>query len=127
MALIFPILTQFDDRAAKKADTTFGKLGKKFAAVFSVGAVVKFSKASVKAFQEAEKEAAQLRAQLESVNLGFAAPLLDDYIDRLELLSGRSGQDLTLAFNSLSQATGDVTTAQNLLNTALDISAATGK
>lgn len=127
MALIFPILTQFDDKAAKKADKTFGALGKKFAALFSVAAVTKFTKASIKAFSEAEKEAAQLRATLEAVNLGFAAPLLNDYIDRLELLTGKTGGDLTRAFTTLSQATGDVTTAQNLLNLALDTSAATGK
>ena len=127
MALVFPILTQFDDRAAKKADKTFGALGKKFAALFSVGAVVKFGKESVKAFQEAEREAALLRSQLEAINLGFASPLINDYIDNLELLSGVSGGDLTNAFLSLSQATNDVTTAQELLNVALDISAATGK
>ena len=127
MALIFPILTQFDDKAAKKADKTFGALGKKFAAVFSVAAITKFTKASIKAFSEAEKEAAQLRAQLEAVNLGFAAPLLNDYIDRLELLTGKAGGDLTRAFNTLSQATGDVTTAQDLLNVSLDVAAATGK
>lgn len=127
MALIFPILTQFDDKAAKKADKTFGALGKKFAALFSVAAVTKFTKASIKAFAEAEKEAQQLRSTLEAVNLGFAAPLLNDYIDRLELLTGKTGGDLTRAFTTLSQATGDVTTAQNLLNLALDTSAATGK
>lgn len=127
MALVFPILTEFNDKGAKKADTAFAKLGKRFAAAFSVATVVKFTKASVQAFAEAEKEAALLRSQLEAINLSFAAPLLDDYIDRLELLSGRTGRDLTFAFNSLSQATNDVTTAQNLLNTALDISAATGK
>jgi len=46
MALVFPILTQFDDRAAKKADKAFTKLGKKFATVFSVGAVVRSRKRS---------------------------------------------------------------------------------
>jgi hypothetical protein len=127
MALIFPILTQFDDRAAKKADTAFTKLGKKFAAVFSVAAVVKFGKESVRAFQEAEKEAAQLRSQLEAVNLAFASDFVDDYIDNLALLSGITGGNLNRAFITLSQGTEDVTTAQKLLNAALDISAGTSK
>lgn len=127
MALIFPILTQFDDRAAKKADKTFGTLGRKFAAVFSVAAVTKFGKASVRAFMEAEKEAAQLRATLEAVNLGFASPLINEYIDNLELLSGKTGGELTRAFTSLSQATGDATTAQELLTLSLDVAAGTGK
>ena len=69
-----------------------------------MAAVTKFTKASIKAFAEAEKEAQQLRSTLEAVNLGFAAPLLNDYIGRLELLTGKTGGDLTRAFTTLSQA-----------------------
>ena len=127
MAIRFPIVTTFDDKAVGKADKAFSALGKKFAAIFSVGAVIKFGKDSVKAFQDAEKEANLLRAQLESINLGFASPFVNQYIDNLALLSGISGGILTDAFNSLSQATEDVTTAQRLLNTALDVAAGTGK
>jgi len=127
VAINFPIVTTFDDKATKKADKAFSSLGRKFAAVFSVTAAVKFGKASVRAFQDAEKEAAQLRSQLEAINLGFAAPLVNEYIDNLALLSGVTGRDLTNAFISLSQATEDTTDAQDLLNVALDISAATGK
>ena len=127
MAINFPIVTTFDDKATKKADKAFGALGRKFAAVFSVAAVIKFGKESVRAFQEAEKEAALLRSQLEAINLGFASPLVNEYIDNLALLSGVTGGDLTNAFVSLSQATEDATTAQELLSTALDISAGTGK
>ncbi len=122
MAIRFPIVTTFDDKAVGKADKAFSALGKKFAAIFSVGAVIKFGKDSVKAFQDAEKEANLVRTQLESINLGFASPFVNQYIDNLALLSGVSGGVLTDAFNSLSQATEDVTTAQKLLNTALDIS-----
>jgi len=127
VAINFPIVTTFDDKATKKADQAFSALGRKFAAVFSVAAVVKFGKESVKAFQEAEKEANLLRAQLESINLGFASPFVNQYIDNLALLTGISGGELTDAFNRLSQATEDVTTAQQLLNTSLDIAAGTGK
>ena len=127
MAIRFPIVTTFDDKAVGKADKAFSALGKKFAAIFSVGAVIKFGKDSVKAFQDAEKEANLLRTQLESINVGFASPFVNQYIDNLALLSGVSGGVLTDAFNSLSQATEDVTTAQKLLNTALDISAGTSK
>jgi len=127
MAIRFPIVTTFDDKAVGKADKAFSALGKKFAAIFSVGAVIKFGKDSVKAFQDAEKEANLLRTQLESINLGFASPFVNQYIDNLALLSGVSGGVLTDAFNSLSQATEDVTTAQKLLNTALDISAGASK
>jgi hypothetical protein len=127
VAINFPIVTTFDDKATKKADKAFSTLGRKFAAVFSVAAVVKFGKASVKAFNDSQREAALLATQLEAVNLGFASPLLNDFIDKLELTSGLAGKDLTNAFISLSQATGDATTAQNILTTALDVSLGTGK
>ena len=127
MAINFPIVTTFDDKATKKADKAFGALGKKFAAVFSVAAVVKFGKASVRAFSDSQKEAALLATQLNSVNLGFSSPFINEFIDKLELASGVAGKDLTNAFVSLSQATGDATTAQKILTTALDVSLGTGK
>lgn len=127
MAINFPIVTTFDDKATKKADKAFSTLGRKFAAVFSIAAVVKFGKASVKAFSDSQKEAALLTTQLNSVNLGFSSPFINEFIDKLELASGVAGGDLTNAFVSLSQATGDATTAQKILTTALDVSLGTGK
>jgi hypothetical protein len=127
VAINFPIVTTFDDKATKKADKAFGALGRKFAAVFSVAAVVKFGKASIKAFSDSQKEAALLATQLNSVNLGFSSPFINEFIDKLELASGVAGGDLTNAFISLSQATGDASTAQKILTTALDVSLGTGK
>ena len=94
-------------------------------AAFSVRAVVNFGKESVKAFQDAEKEAAQLRTQLDSLNLGFAAPFIGQFIDKLALATGKAGGELNAAFISLSQGTQNVTDAQKLLNVALDVSAGT--
>lgn len=118
------------DKAAKATtglEKTFKKLGKTIAGVFAAREIIRFARASVNAFAEAEREANQLRSQLIGINLEFATPSLDNYIDKLELLTGRTGGELVPAFNSLSQATQDITTAQNLLNLALDVSAATGK
>lgn len=119
----------FDDagRATSKLGGQFDVLGKRLAAAFSIAAITKFAKASIRAFGEAEQEAAQLRTQLKGLNLEFASPYLNRYMDTLSLATGRSGRELTSSFILLSQATGDVTTAQNLLSTAMDISAATGK
>lgn len=127
MAINFPIVTTFDDKALKKADDAFTKLGKTFIGLFSVQKVYQFSKASVRAFADSTREAQLLASQLESVNLGFASPYLNEFIDKLALATGKSGGDLTNAFVALSQATGDATTAQKLLATALDVSMATGK
>ena len=127
MAINFPIVTTFDERAVKKADKAFTALGKTFIGVFSVAKVVQFSKASVRAFAESQKEAQLLATQLESINLGFASPYLNEFIDKLALATGKTGGELTNAFVALSQATGDATTAQKILSTALDVSMGTGK
>jgi hypothetical protein len=115
------------EKSSKKQDKVLGALGKRLAAAFSIAAVVNFGKASVKAFQESQKEANRLRTQLDSLNLGFAQPFLTDFIQKTQLATGISGGVLTDAFNTLSQATNDVTTAQRLLAVSLDISAATGR
>lgn len=127
MAIVFPIVTSYNDKGTKKADDAFTKLGKKFLAVFSVTKVVQFGKASVQAFSDSTKEAQLLATQLNAVNLGFASPFINEFINKLELATGVAGDKLTNAFISLSQATGDATTAQKILSTALDVSLGTGK
>jgi len=127
VAIVFPIVTSYNDKGTKKADDAFTKLGKKFLAVFSVAKVVQFGKASVQAFSDSTKEAQLLATQLNAVNLGFASPFINEFIDKLELATGVAGDKLTNAFISLSQATGDATTAQKILSTALDVSLGTGK
>jgi hypothetical protein len=127
VAIVFPIVTSYNDKGTKKADDAFTKLGKKFLAVFSVTKVVQFGKASVQAFSDSTKEAALLATQLNAVNLGFASPFIDQFLQKLELATGVAGDKLTNAFISLSQATGDASTAQKILTTALDVSLGTGK
>jgi hypothetical protein len=127
VAIVFPIVTSYNDKGTKKADDAFTKLGKKFLAVFSVAKVVQFGKASVQAFSDSTKEAQLLATQLNAVNLGFASPFINDFIGKLELATGVAGDKLTNAFISLSQATGDASTAQKILTTALDVSLGTGK
>ena len=112
-------------KATSKLDKNIKNLAKSLLAAFSVRAIVNFGKESVKAFQDAEKEAAQLRTQLDSLNLGFAAPFIGQFIDKLALATGKAGGELNAAFISLSQGTQNVTDAQKLLNVALDVSAGT--
>lgn len=127
------IASTFKDKGFKQAarastglEAQFKRLARTFVGVFSVQQIVRFGRESVRAFAQAQQEAAQLTTQLKSLNLEFASPFLTKYFDNLALATGRSGQELTSAFVSLSQATDDVTTAQKLLRTAMDISAATG-
>ena len=72
-------------KATSKLDKNIKNLAKSLLAAFSVRAIVNFGKESVKAFQDAEKEAAQLRTQLDSLNLSFAAPFIGQFIDNLAL------------------------------------------
>lgn len=127
------IASTFKDKGFKQAarastglEAQFKRLARTFVGVFSVQQIVRFGRESVRAFSQAQQEAAQLTTQLKSLNLEFASPFLVKYFDNLSLATGRSGQELTSAFVSLSQATDDVTTAQKLLRTAMDVSAATG-
>ena len=112
-------------KATTKLDKNIKNLAKGLLAAFSVRSIVNFGKESVKAFQDAEKEAAQLRTQLDSLNLSFAAPFIGQFIDNLALATGKASGELNAAFISLSQGTQNVTDAQKLLNVALDVSAGT--
>jgi hypothetical protein len=115
------------DTATQKLSKSTKNLSKRLIAVFSVTAVLAFGRAVSRTFSDAQKEAKLLENALNGVNLGFAAPFIGQFIDKLALATGKAGGDLTNAFVALSGATGDATTAQKLLNTALDISAGTGK
>jgi hypothetical protein len=132
--VVVNIASEFTGKKAfKEAETATTKLSKgvktlakSLGLAFSVGAVVRFGKQSVKAFSDSQKEAKLLATQLNAVNLGFASPFIGQFIDKLALATGKAGGDLTNAFVSLSQATGDASTAQALLQTALDVSLGTG-
>ena len=115
------------ETATNKLSKTTKNLGKTLVKAFSITAVLAFGRSVARAFNEAQKEAKLLENTLNAVNLGFAAPFINQYIDKLALATGKAGGDLTNAFIALSQATGDATNAQKLLQTALDVSAATGK
>ena len=133
--VVVNIASEFTGKKAfKEAETATSKLskstkslGKTLVKAFSVTAVLAFGRSVARAFNEAQKEAKLLENTLNAVNLGFAAPFINQYIDKLALATGKAGGDLTNAFIALSQATGDATTAQKLLQTALDVSAGTGK
>ena len=115
------------ETATNKLSKSTKSLGKTLVKAFSITAVLAFGRSVARAFNEAQKEAKLLENTLNAVNLGFAAPFINQYIDKLTLATGKAGGELTNAFIALSQATGDATTAQKLLQTALDVSAGTGK
>jgi hypothetical protein len=138
------ILADVDD-LKKKLDTGskdvegFGgkleKFGKVAAAAFAAAAAaaaayaVKIAVDGVKA--AIEDEAAQLRLANALKNVTGATDdqiaSVEKQIGKLSLATGIADDKLRPAFQRLATATGDITKAQDTLNLALDISAATGK
>jgi len=127
VAIKFPIVTTFDDKAVKKADSAFKSLGKTFLGAFSVAKVAQFGKASVKAFMEDEAAASRLAKTVNNLGLGFENARISQFISDLEKASGVTDTDLRPAFQALLTTTGSVAKSQELLGTALNVSAGSGE
>ena len=132
--LIVSAVSTFDNKGLKKGqkeisafDKTVKALGKTFVGVFSAQALFNFSKNAVKAFMADEKAAKSLELQLKNTGFAFSAPAVEYYIANLQKVTGVLDDQLRPAFQQLLTVTGSITKSQQALNTALDISAATGK
>jgi hypothetical protein len=132
-SLVVSALVTWSNKGLKKAekdvsafDKTVKNLGKTFAGVFAASTILNFSKNAVKAFMDDEKAAKSLAVQLNNVGLGFAAPGIELYIKNLERMYGVVAGELRPAFQTLVTVTGDLTASQKALDTALNVSAATG-
>jgi hypothetical protein len=135
MSVIIDIAAEFTgNKAFKKAETSTDKLGKSvknlgrsLGLALSVGAVLAFGKASVKAAMEDEKAQKQLALALKNVGLGRDVAASEAYIQKLSTEFGVVDDQLRPAYQALAVATGDTAQSQKLLMLALDISASTGK
>jgi hypothetical protein len=136
MASIFiDLAAQFTgDKAFKKADSATDKLsknvknlGKALGVTLSVGAVLAFGKAAVKAAAEDEKAQKQLALALKNVGLGRDVAASEEFINKLSREFGVVDDQLRPAYQQLAVATQDTAQSQKLLQLALDISASTGK
>lgn len=123
-------------KAFKQAETSTQKLqrqvanlGRSLGLALGTAAIVKFGKASVKAFAEDDNAARSLAKTLENLGLNtrYAGSELNGYISRLEQQTGVLDDELRPAMDRLLRATGSITKSQELLALALDISAGTGK
>ena len=148
MALAIPIITEFDGKGIGKAITEFKNLesasdkigfaAKNAAKVAAVGfAALAAAGAAVGAVlfkaaeAAAEDQAAQVRlaSQIKATSDATDVQIkgVEDYIDKTQRAVGVADDKLRPAFGRLIAATKDTTKAQDLLNIALDVSAATGK
>ena len=110
--------------AFEKQVKTFAKT---FAAAFSVTTLTRFGREAVKAFAADEAAAKSLEIQLKNTGYQFSSPAVELYIANLQKTTGVLDDQLRPAFQQLLTVTGSITTSQDALNTAMDVSAATGK
>ena len=128
------ITSEYNGKAldkGKKQLTDFEKLthkvGKTLGAAFAVRKIIAFGESAVKAFIESEKAGKALNQTLNNLGMTYKSPAVDMYLNKLSLQVGIVDEQLKPAYNSLLIATHDTAMAQSLLNTALDVSAGTGK
>ena len=133
-ALVVSALATWNGKALTKGkkqisefDKSAQKLGKTFAKVFGSVALVSFGKNAVNAFIDSEKAAAKLRTTVSNLGLEFEQPGIETYLKNLSLQFGIVDENLIPGFQRLLIVTKDVAQAQSLFNTALNVSAGTGK
>jgi hypothetical protein len=117
------------ETATQKLERQVSNLGRSLGLALGTAAIVRFGKASVKAFAEDDNAARSLAKTLENLGLNtrYAGSELNGYISRLEQQTGVLDDELRPAMDRLLRATGSITKSQELLALALDISAGTGK
>jgi len=132
--VVVSAIATFNGKALKKGqkdisafDKQTQKLGKTFNRVFATTAIVAFSKKAINAFAADEQAAKSLAVQLENTGNAFRVDEVETYIAGLQNLYGVLDDQLRPAFQTLLNATGSVTLSQKALETALNVSAGTGK
>lgn len=132
--VVVSAIATFNGKALKKGqkelsafDKQAQKLGKTFNRVFAATAITSFSRRAINAFAADEKAAKSLAVQLENTGNAFRVSEVEDYIASLQSLYGILDDQLRPAFQTLLNATGSVTLSQQALQTAINVSAGTGK
>jgi len=132
--VVVSAIATFNGKALKKGqkelsafDKQAQQLGKTFNRVFATTAIVAFSKKAINAFAADEKAAKSLAVQLENTGNAFRVNEVEAYIAQLQGLYGVLDDQLRPAFQTLLNATGSITLSQKALQTALNVSAGTGK
>jgi hypothetical protein len=140
MAVTIPIISEFDGKGISRAVAEFKNLEgagakAKFAlqkaalpAAAAIGGLAVVIGDATKAAIEDAKAQALLAAAIEKNTLAGEANVkaAEAYIEKTMMAAAVADDQLRPALATLVQTTGDLTYSQDLLNTALDISAATG-
>jgi hypothetical protein len=116
-------------KAFSKAETATKSLTKSvkgLAGAFGIAFGVRGAMSAVKAFAADDKAAKVLSKTLDNLGLAFADPAVKKFIGDLERQYGVVDDKLRPAYQSLLTATGNYVKSQDLLKTALDLSAMSG-
>ena len=140
-SIVARILTQYSDKGSKAAEKDIKKLGKSFdnfsrksarafgiAAAASAAFAVKIGTDSVQAAIADQKSQALLATSLRNTTgaTDGAIAQTEIYITAMQKQFSVVDDDLRPALGRLAAATGSVTAAQSLLDTALNVSASSG-
>ena len=139
-SVIVSFITKLNAKGLKQAESGFKKMGKsalqagkasKIGFLLSGTAAVAFAGKqmglALKAVQDQDKELRLLEQTLKNVGSAFTVKEVDGFVDSLERAFGVAGDELVPALNQLITVTGDVTSSQELLKIALDVSKGSGK
>lgn len=140
-AVVARIITQYSDKGSKAAKKDITNLGKSFddfskktvrafaVATAAVGAfAIKIGKDAVQAAMADQKSQALLANSLRNTTGATNAAIasVEAYVSKLQVQVGVADDELRPSLAKLAAATGSVVSAQQLLGTALDVSAFSG-
>jgi hypothetical protein len=128
IASVFSGKKAFQDAAKStiNLNSQVKNLAKSYLGLFTAQQLARSGFNAAKAFAADDKAARTLSRSLDNLGLAFADPSVRTFIADLEKQFGVLDDQLRPAFQRLLTTTGDVTKAQSLLRTALDLSAASG-
>jgi len=132
-------LTKFDKKGLERATKELKGFDKvvatgsfrlrafaKAGGIAAAAGLVLFTKRSIEAALAQERLDKQLQLSLRTLDEEFRFPEVKGFLDTLERATNVTGEELVPAFRKLVSQTGNLQSAQFLLSTALDTSAATG-
>lgn len=128
--ITLPFVTTFNDKGVKQGQASLSSLAKSsLAGAVSVGLVVDQLGKAVRAAADDQKSQEQLELAVRNNTDATVTQIaeMERTIGKMEMQKAVADDVLRPALGNLVRATGDVTKAQELLNLALDISAATGR
>ena len=128
--ITLPFVTTFNDKGIKDGQRSLGALaGSSILTAVSIGGVVDQLGKAVRAAADDQKAQEQLEIAVRNNTTATSLQIgeMEKTIGKMEMQKAVADDQLRPALGNLVRATGDVTKAQDLLNLALDISAATGR